>query len=82
MGLSESGVVKKSTALVGFSGEAKNTIREISFRIYTEGINLQVKFLFIVCVSAYNIILGRTWVHKMKVIIMSSYQQIIKFPTS
>lgn len=59
MGLSEGDMFKKFMVLVSFSGEAKNTIGEISLPLYVQGINLQVKFLVIEGVSAYNIILGR-----------------------
>lgn len=47
MGLSESGVVNKTTILVGFRVEAKNTIGEISLPVYGEDINLNVKFMVI-----------------------------------
>lgn len=73
-------MVKKSTVLVGFSGEDKNTIGEISLPIYVEGVNTQVMFFVIECVSAYNIILGRPWIHELKAI-PSSYHQTVKFPT-
>lgn len=40
IGMSKSDVVKKSTVLVGLSGEAKNNIREISLPyVYAEAIN-------------------------------------------
>ncbi|XP_021838806.2 uncharacterized protein [Spinacia oleracea] len=73
-------VVKKSTVLIGFSGEAKTTFGEVTLPIYAQGINQQVKFCVIDCPSCYNTILGRPWIHGIKVI-PSTYHQTIKFPT-
>lgn len=65
---------------VGFSGEEKSTLGEITFPTYAQGVNIQVKFLVIDCLSSYNIIVGMPWIHDMKVI-PSTYHQTIKFPT-
>lgn len=73
-------MVKRSIVLLGFSGEAKNTIGKISSRVYAKGINLHRNLFVIECVSAYNIILRKAWIHEMKVI-SSSYHQMMKFPT-
>lgn len=43
----ESDMIKKTTTLVGFIGETKRTISEISLPAYTHGINLLEKFLII-----------------------------------
>ncbi|XP_021762647.1 uncharacterized protein LOC110727393 [Chenopodium quinoa] len=59
MNINEKDIINKSTMLVGFSGETKKTIREITLPTYAKGINLQVKFLVIDTLSSYNIILGR-----------------------
>lgn len=67
MGLSEGDITKKSTVLVDFSGEAKNTLGEITLPTYAQGVNIQLKFLVIDCLSSYNIIVGRHWIHYMKV---------------
>ncbi|XP_056687801.1 uncharacterized protein [Spinacia oleracea] len=81
MGLNpDTGVVKRSTVLVGFSGEAKTTFGEVTLPVYAQGINQQVKFCVIDCPSSYNIIYGRPWIHDMKAI-PSTYHQTIKFPT-
>ncbi|XP_021744417.1 uncharacterized protein LOC110710433 [Chenopodium quinoa] len=81
MNIDEKDIINKSTMLVGFSGETKKTIREITLPTYAKGINLQVKFLVIDTLSSYNIIFGRPWIHEMKAI-PSTYHEIIKFPTS
>ena len=80
MGLTENDLIKKSTPLVGFSGEVKHTTGEIILTTYAGGINQQVKFLVLDCPSPYNCILGRPWIHAMKAV-PSTYHQIIKFPT-
>ncbi|XP_021773633.1 uncharacterized protein LOC110737607 [Chenopodium quinoa] len=61
-------VVRKSTVLVGFSGEALNTTGEIVLPTYAQGVNLSTHFNVVDCPLAYNAISSRTWIHKMKVI--------------
>ncbi|XP_056697946.1 uncharacterized protein [Spinacia oleracea] len=61
-------VVKKSTVLIGFSGEAKTTFRELTFPVYAQRVNQKVKLCVIDCPSSYNIIFGRPWIHDMKAI--------------
>ncbi|XP_021728394.1 uncharacterized protein LOC110695473 [Chenopodium quinoa] len=80
MNIDEKNIINKSTMLVGFSEETKNTSGEITLATYAKRVNLQVKFLVIDTLSSYNIILGRPWIHEMKAI-PSTYHQIIKFPT-
>ena len=66
MGLIEADMVKKFTILVGFSGETKRTMGEISLPTYAQGMNSLQKFLVIDCQSMYNIILGRPWIHDLE----------------
>ncbi|XP_021754941.1 uncharacterized protein LOC110720247 [Chenopodium quinoa] len=80
MSIDKKYIINKLTMLVGFNGETKKTIGEITLPTYAKGINLQVMFLVIDTLSSYNIILGRPWIHEMKAI-LSTYHQIIKFPT-
>ncbi|XP_062104496.1 uncharacterized protein LOC133815702 [Humulus lupulus] len=80
MGIDESNITRCSTMLVGFSGEHKSSIGEIDLPVYAEGVNICVKFLVLECPSAYNIILGRPWIHDMRAV-PSTYHQIIRFPT-
>ncbi|XP_021865242.2 uncharacterized protein [Spinacia oleracea] len=80
MGLEEKNIIKRSTVLVGFSGESLRTVGEISLPTYAEGVNVMTKFNIVDCPSAYNVILGRPWIHKMKAV-PSTYHQSIKFPT-
>ncbi|XP_056688349.1 uncharacterized protein [Spinacia oleracea] len=80
MGLEEKNIVRRSTVLVGFSGESLRTIGEISLPTYAEDVNVMTKFNVVDCPSAYNVILRRPWIHKMKAV-PSTYHQSIKFPT-
>ncbi|XP_057789072.1 uncharacterized protein LOC131005932 [Salvia miltiorrhiza] len=80
MGLDESKLIKKASVLVGFSGESTTTVGEIDLPVYAEGVNLSTRFLVIDAPSAYNVILGRPWIHGMEAV-PSTYHQVIRFPT-
>ena len=80
MKISESDIVPKSSALIGFSGEVKHTVRDVRLPIYIEGINTMQKFCVIDTVSSYNVILGRPWIHEMKAVV-STYHQCVKIPS-
>ncbi|KAJ9547211.1 hypothetical protein OSB04_019754, partial [Centaurea solstitialis] len=80
MGIDRSNIVRRTTTLVGFNGDATSTLGEIVLPVFAKGINKQTKFNVIDCPSAYNAILGRPWIHDMKAI-PSTYHQKIKFPS-
>ena len=80
MKIDEFNVRHHSTVLVGFSGENKFTIGDITFPIYTGGVNLNVTFAILDSPSAYNVILGRPWIHKMRAV-PSTFYQVVRFPT-
>lgn len=80
MGLTKNDMKRRSTTLVGFSGETKKTIGEISFSTYAQGLNLLKKFLVIDGESTYNIIMRRSWIDDLRTI-LSTCHQVIKFPT-
>lgn len=80
MGIDKSEITRCSTTLVGFNGDATNTLGEIILPVYAKGINKQTRFNIIDCSSAYNVILGRPWIHDMKVV-PSTFHQTMKFPT-
>ncbi|XP_021733161.1 uncharacterized protein LOC110699981 [Chenopodium quinoa] len=75
----ESDITKRSTVLVGFNGEPMNSLGEIQLPTLLKGINMMHKFYVIDCKTAYNVIVGTPWIHKMKVI-PSTYHQLLKFP--
>ncbi|KAI3815613.1 hypothetical protein L1987_15290 [Smallanthus sonchifolius] len=58
-GILDSEIILKSSVLVGFSVEVKNTVGEIMLPIYIDGVNSIQKFCVISSLSCYNIILGR-----------------------
>ncbi|XP_010489839.1 PREDICTED: uncharacterized protein LOC104767523 [Camelina sativa] len=80
LGLDEGGLTRKSIPLVGFSGEVKQSISEVTLPVYGEGVNKHTKFLVVDCASAYNAIMACPWIHDMGAI-PSTLHQTIKFPT-
>ncbi|KAJ9542254.1 hypothetical protein OSB04_028760 [Centaurea solstitialis] len=80
MGIDRSNIVRRTTTLIGFNGDATSTLGEIVLPVFPLGINKQMKFNVIDCQSAYNAILGRPWIHDMKAV-PSTYHQKIKFPS-
>ncbi|XP_057775309.1 uncharacterized protein LOC130994280 [Salvia miltiorrhiza] len=80
MGLNESNITRKTAVLIGFSGESKTTVGEIDLPVYAEGVNLSIRFLVIDAPSAFNVILGRPWIHDMEAV-PSTFHQVVKFPT-
>jgi len=80
MNIPEFEIVPRSSVLVGFSGETKNTLGDIKLPIYIEGVNSIQKFCVIDTLSCCNVILGRPWIHDMKVV-PSTYHQCVKLPT-
>ncbi|XP_074267007.1 uncharacterized protein LOC141590308 [Silene latifolia] len=59
MKIKEDQITKKSSVLVGFSGETKNTLGEIYLPTYIEGVAFYERFGVLDCLSSYNVILGR-----------------------
>ncbi|KAJ9557123.1 hypothetical protein OSB04_011737 [Centaurea solstitialis] len=80
IGIERSEIVRRSTTLIGFNGDPMNTLGEIILPVFAKGINKQTKFNVVDCQSAYNVILGRPWIHEMKAV-PSTYHQKIKFPS-
>ncbi|KAL5827793.1 hypothetical protein ACOSQ3_019643 [Xanthoceras sorbifolium] len=82
MHIDECNIVRRSTILVGFNGEHKNTIGEIVLPVYAEGINLNTRFLILDCLSSYNIIMGRPWIYEMRVVPLTYHQNTLKTKSS
>ncbi|XP_062094074.1 uncharacterized protein LOC133800124 [Humulus lupulus] len=80
MGIDESKIIKKTTILIGFSGEQKNTLGKIELPVYADGVNLCTRFLVVDSPSAHNVIPGRPWIHEMEAV-PSTYHQVLRFPT-
>ncbi|XP_031258284.1 uncharacterized protein LOC116116330 [Pistacia vera] len=79
MGLEESSMNRRPTLLMGFNSEQKYTLGEIALLIYVEGINQQTTFMILDTLSPCNMILGRSWIHSMRVV-PSTFYQTIRFP--
>ena len=80
MSVDQNTISRRSTVLIGFSGEQKFTIGEIVLPVYAEGINKMTTFLILDSPSAYNMIMGRPWIHDMRAV-SSTLHQVIRFPT-
>lgn len=80
MELSESDIETSTTILTGFNGESTAAVGKIKLPVFAAGENKMTNFLVLDCPSAYNIILGRPWIHSMKAV-PSTYHQRIRFPT-
>ncbi|KAL5569099.1 hypothetical protein UlMin_025674 [Ulmus minor] len=59
MNIDEAHIHRRSTVLVGFSGEQKFTLGDITLPVYAAGVNLHITFVVLDSPSAYNVILGR-----------------------
>ncbi|XP_022007254.2 uncharacterized protein LOC110906428 [Helianthus annuus] len=80
MNIPESEIIPRSSVLVGFSGKTKNTLGDIKLPIYIEGVNSIKNFCVIDSLSCCNVILGRPWIHEIKVVPLT-YHQCVKPPT-
>ncbi|XP_074315147.1 uncharacterized protein LOC141651327 [Silene latifolia] len=59
--------------------ESRSTLGEIHLPTYAEGVSSDEKFGVLDCLSSYNAILGRQWIHNVKAV-PSTYHQCIKVP--
>ncbi|XP_075087569.1 uncharacterized protein LOC142169585 [Nicotiana tabacum] len=73
-------VVPKARSLSGFDNSTVITKGEIELSTYAEGVIKETKFQVIDTDMAYNVILGRPWIHDMDVV-PSTLHQVIKFPS-
>ncbi|XP_074292456.1 uncharacterized protein LOC141619327 [Silene latifolia] len=80
MKISEDQITKKSSVLVGFNGKTKNILGEIYLPTYAKCVAFYERFGVLDCLSSYNVILGRPWIHNVKAV-SSTYHQCIKIPT-
>ena len=80
MGISEDEIEREQTQLTGFNGSTTPSLGIIKLQVKTNGINKIVEFHVLDCLSPYNIILGRPWIHRMRAV-PSTFHQCIRFPT-
>ena len=81
MAVDEIRIIKKSTNLVGFSGESKSSEGEITLPVYAKSVSSQEKFSKVNYPSFYHVILDRHWWHNMRAV-PSTYHQCVKIPAS
>ncbi|XP_038716828.1 uncharacterized protein LOC120010181 [Tripterygium wilfordii] len=79
MGLDETLILRKLTALIGFNGEVSHSLGEVVLPIYAPGLNKQTRFSIVDSPSDYNAILGRPWLHAIRVV-PSTYHQVLRYP--
>jgi len=80
LGLKVENLIQKTTTLVGFSGEAKQSLGEITLPTYVQGVTSYETFVVVDCATSYNVILGRPWLHNTGAV-ASTYHQCVKIPT-
>ena len=80
MGLGESDLTIFMSRVFGFLGESITPLGKTTLPVLAGPINLQTEFIVIQAPSPYNAIIGRDWLHRMKVV-PSTLHQKLRFPT-
>ena len=80
MGIDKSQIEKTSVILTGCNRKSTPTVCTIKLPVSSSRENKMSNFLVLDCPYAYNIILGRPWIHKMQAI-PSMHQQVVPSPT-
>ncbi|XP_070046786.1 uncharacterized protein [Nicotiana tomentosiformis] len=73
-------IIPTTKLLAGFNLISVTTRGEILLPTNAEGVTKTTLFKVVDGNMGYNIILGRPWIHEMKVV-PSTYHQLLKFPT-
>nr|XP_016479807.1 PREDICTED: uncharacterized protein LOC107801053 [Nicotiana tabacum] len=73
-------VIPKARSLSGFDNSTVITKGEIELSTYAKGVIKETKFQVIDTDMAYNVIMGRPWIHDMDDV-PSTLHQVIKFPS-
>ncbi|RVW94635.1 hypothetical protein CK203_030831 [Vitis vinifera] len=81
MGHSLAGLENLGRILSGFNGSSTTSLGDIILPVQAGPITLNVQFSVVQELSPFNVILGRTWLHYMKVI-PSRYHQMMSFLTN
>ena len=80
MGFIPSSLENPGRILSGFKGSSTTSLRDIALLVQAGPVILNVLFSVVEDLSPFNAILGRTWLHGMKVI-PSTYHQMVSFIT-
>ncbi|RVW53615.1 hypothetical protein CK203_069025 [Vitis vinifera] len=81
MGHSLTSLENPGRILSGFNGSSTTSLGDIILPVQAGPVTLNVQFSMIQELSPFNVILGRTWLHYMKVI-PSTYHQMVSFLTN
>nr|XP_009609854.1 uncharacterized protein LOC104103646 [Nicotiana tomentosiformis] len=73
-------IVSRCITLTGFNNAVERTSGGITLSVLSDGVTLETMFHIMDQATMYNVIVGRPWIHPMKVVPSSLYQ-VIKFPT-
>ncbi|XP_019250954.1 PREDICTED: uncharacterized protein LOC109229860 [Nicotiana attenuata] len=76
----EDKLVPKAHTLSGFDNTSVVTKGEVVLTTFAEGVVKDTKFQVVEMDMAYNMILGRPWIHEMDAV-PSTLHQVIKFPS-
>ncbi|XP_070020244.1 uncharacterized protein [Nicotiana sylvestris] len=76
----EDKLIPKAHTLFGFDNSSVVTKGEVILTTFTEGVVKDTKFQVVDMEMAYNMILGRPWIHEMDAV-PSTLHQVIKFPS-
>jgi hypothetical protein len=80
LGLGHEDLDKKVDPLYGFFGESVMPIGRVTVKVHAGTISSPTEFWVLNSYSPYNAILGRPWLHKMRVV-PSILHQRLRFPT-
>ena len=80
LGIKNQDLTKYDTSLVSFDGRVVILKGQISLSMNMEGKEVMVTFIVVRSFSPYTAILGRSWIHVMKVVLFTLHVKV-KFPT-
>ncbi|XP_019071932.1 uncharacterized protein LOC109121640 [Vitis vinifera] len=80
MGFLPSSLENPGRIMSGFNGSSTTSLKDVTLPVQAGPIILNVLFSVVENLSPFNVILGRTWLHGMKVI-PSTYHQMVSFIT-
>ncbi|RVW72958.1 Transposon Ty3-I Gag-Pol polyprotein [Vitis vinifera] len=78
MGRDLTGLENLGRILSGFNGAATTSLGDIVLPVQAGPVTLNVQFSVVQDLSPFNVILGRTWLHYMKVIPSTYHQMVIQ----
>ena len=81
MGISPTAVQPTKATLVGFNGMDSQARGKITLPIAVKDKVHMTELMVVDAPSAYNMIVGRPWLHSMKAV-PSTYHQKVKYPTA